>query len=231
MGDESLFSNRQAAGKQLAAALLPYRDENPLILGIPRGGVPVAAEVARWLDAELDVVVARKLGAPDQPELAVGAVTADGGLYINRETVERHEVSEEQLAAVIALETEEARARERRFRGDRPKPRIANRTVIVVDDGLATGATMRATLHAVHAQGPATLVAAIPVGPREAREILGSDVDEVVCLFTPEPFEAVGFYYDDFGTVEDEIVEQILREFWADSDAAPAEHNRVAART
>jgi putative phosphoribosyl transferase len=225
------FPNRQAAGERLAAALLRYQNEDPLILGIPRGGVPVAAAVARRLGSELDVIVARKLGAPAQPELAMGAVTADGGLYVDREIVAELGVTDDQLAAVIARESDEAKARERRFRGGRLKPRVANRTVIVVDDGLATGATMRATLHAIGQQGPAHLVAAVPVGSQHACAALRDEADEVICLSAPEPFWAVGLYYDDFRTVTDETVQRILQEFHAEASASPPSPDRIATRT
>src|SRR5215207_3886511 len=137
------FPNRYEAGNQLAAVLTAYRDSDALVLGVPRGGVIVAAAVARQLGAELDAIISRKIAVPAEPELAMGAVTADGGVYVNERTVAAHDVSGEQLAAAIARETAEAKARQELFRGDRP-PRIANRTVIVVDDGLATGAGMRA---------------------------------------------------------------------------------------
>src|SRR3954453_7507604 len=169
------FADRHAAGMQLAVALEAYRGLDPLVLAIPRGGVPVAAEVARQLGAELDVVITRKLGAPDQPELAMGALTADGGLYVNQDVVSGHEVSDEQLAAVIARETEQATTRDTYFRGERPPPRISNRIVIVIDDGLATGATMRATLRALRLHHPARLVAAVPVGADDGCEDLRSD--------------------------------------------------------
>jgi putative phosphoribosyl transferase len=212
-GDASMFSDRQAAGERLAVALLRYWDEDPLILGIPCGGVQVAAVVAQRLGAELDVVIARKVGVPDVPELAMGAVTAAGVQHIEQEIVARRGITEQQLAAAIARETEEAKAREERFRGGRPQPRIAHRTVIVVDDGIATGATLRATLQAVRAQGPARLVAAVPVGPHNAHEVLQGDAEDVVCLYEQEPFEAVGVSYEDFGQVTDETVERILRKF------------------
>jgi putative phosphoribosyl transferase len=206
--------------------LLPYKDEDPLILGIPRGGVPVAAAVAGRLGAELDVVVARKLGAPVQPELAMGAVTADGGLYIDEQLCAELGVTEDQLAAVIARETEEAKARERRFRGQRPKPRIAKRTVIVVDDGLATGATMRAAVRAVRKQGPARLVIAVPVGSVHARDALKNEADDLICLAAPEPFWAVGLAYDDFQPVTDETVQDLLQAFHSGDRVAPTSANR-----
>ncbi len=215
------FPDRQAAGKQLAAVLLAYRDVAPLVLGIPRGGVPVAAEVARRLGAELDVVTTRKLGAPAEPELAIGAVTADGGIYVDEETVARNEVTSEQLADVIARESAEARALEERFRGARPPRAIAGRTVIVVDDGLAMGSTMRATLRGLRARQPARLIAAVPVGMRDTCDELQNDADEVVCLVTPESMSTVGAFYDDFQQVADETVHQILRDFASDGSVQP----------
>jgi putative phosphoribosyl transferase len=212
----------------LAEALDVYRDQQPLVLAIPRGGVPVAAEVAHHLGTELDVVITRKLGVPDEPELAMGALTADGGLYVNQDTVTGHEVSDEQLAAVIAHETEQARARERYFRGERPRPQINNRTVIVIDDGLATGSTMRATLRALRLHHPARLIAAMPIGSVDGCEDLRGDADEVVCLYEPEPFMSVGTHYGDFRAPEDEEVRQILQSFAtggdqeADSQLPPA---------
>src|SRR3954451_24386655 len=172
------FANREAAGARLAEALEAYRGQDPLVLAIPRGGVPVAAEVARHLGAELDVVLTRKLGVPAEPELAMGALTADGGLYVNQDTVTGHEVSAEQLADGISRETEAAVARERYFRGERPQPRISHRVIIVIDDGLATGATMRATWQALRLHHPARLVAAVPVGSDDGCADLRSDADD-----------------------------------------------------
>ena len=207
------FADRQDAGASLAEALYIYRDQQPLILAIPRGGVPVAAEVARRLGAELDVVITRKLGVPAEPELAMGALTADGGLYVNQDTVTGHEVSAEQLAAVIARETAAAMTRERYFRGERPQPRIGNRTVIVIDDGLATGATMRATLRALRLHHPSRLVAAVPVGSDDGCADLRSDADDVICLYEPDPFSSVGTHYGDFKAPDDEEVRRILHDF------------------
>jgi predicted phosphoribosyltransferase len=204
------FPNRQAGGDRLAAALSKYRDKHPLVLAIPRGGIPVAAAVARQLDAEMDVVITRKLEVPGEPGLAMGAVTADGALYIIEEIVAAHGVSPEQLADVIARESAKARAQEQRLRGQRPAREIANRTVIVVDDGLATGATMMATLHALHSRRPAWLVAAAPVGSREACHDLGTAADDVVCLYAPEPFSAVSLHYQDFQAPDEETLRGIL---------------------
>lgn len=204
------FRDRADAGARLAERLESYRGQDALVLGIPRGGVPVAAEVARRLDAELDVLVARKLGAPYQPELALGAVTADGGRFLNAEIVSELEVSDAHLARVTAAEMAEAQRRQQRFRGPRPAPRVAGRVVLLVDDGLATGATMRAAVRAVRAQGPARLVVAVPVGSHQACAALRAEADAVVSLYEPEPFLAVGLYYEHFAPTEDHEVRRLL---------------------
>jgi len=209
------YKNRVDAGRQLADALAKYRGTGTLVLGIPRGGVSVAAEVARGLGAELDVIVARKLGAPLQPELALGAMTANGGLFLNYEVIADAGVTDDVLNAIIARESAEARRREERFRGPKPGPAVAGRAVIIVDDGLATGATMRAAVQSVRKRGPDKLVVAVPVGSEEACTALREEADEVVCLLTPEPFWAVGLYYEDFSAVEDAEVTALLQAFQA----------------
>jgi putative phosphoribosyl transferase len=201
-GRYRLFSDRREAGARLAEALDGYRGKGVLVLGIPRGGVPVAAEVAHRLEAELDVVVARKLGAPISRELAIGAVTANGGRFLNEERV-------------AAEEMDEAHRRETRFRGGRSMASLAGRTVIIVDDGLATGATMRAAVRAVRKHQPARLVVAVPVGSREACAAVGREADEVVCLDQPVPFFAVGAFYEHFEPTEDAEVERILEQWHA----------------
>src|SRR2546427_8487177 len=184
-GPEPIFRDRRDAGRALAARLERYRGWDALVLGLPRGGVVVAAEVARQLDAELDVVVARKLGAPISPEVAIGAVTASGERVLNEDLIRELDVSEAYLSGVTALEQREARRREVWLRGNRPPPRIAGRTVIVVDDGLATGATMRAALRSVRNPAPTRLVVAVPRGPREACAARRGEADEVVCRHAP----------------------------------------------
>ena len=213
LGSEALFRDRQDAGRALAARLERYRGWDPVVLGLPRGGVVVAAQVARRLDAELDVVVARKLGAPISPEVAIGAVTASGDRVLNEELMRELNVSEGYLSRVTAVEQREARRREARLRGNRPPPWIAGRTVIVVDDGLATGATMRAALRSVRTQSPAHLVVAVPVGSREGCEALRTEADEVVCLHAPASFNAVGSYYLKFDQTSDDEVRRLLQEF------------------
>jgi putative phosphoribosyl transferase len=216
-----LFRDRREAGARLADALEEYRGKDVLVLGIPRGGVPVAAEVARRLEGELDVVVARKLGAPVSRELAIGAVTANGGRFLNEELIGQLGVSDAYLDRVTAEEMAEARRREERFRGPHRMGRVADRTVVVVDDGLATGATMRAAVRSLRKQQPAKLVVAVPVGSREACAALREEADEVVCLHEPEPFFAVGAFYEHFAATEDTEVQEILHEWRA--DRRPAE--------
>jgi predicted phosphoribosyltransferase/dienelactone hydrolase len=207
----ALFRDRRDAGAQLGARLTEqYKGRDVLVLGIPRGGVPVADEIARQLNAELDVVVARKLGAPGYAELAIGAVTANGGRFLNDDVIRELAVSENYLRSVTAEQQEEAGRREKLFRQGRPPADFRGRAVIIADDGLATGATMRAAVRSVR-QGNATrVVVAVPVGSEQACAALGREADEVVCLFAPEPFWAVGFYYEQFGQTEDSEVQQIL---------------------
>ncbi len=204
------FANRAAAGDVLADALTYYRGADVLVLGLPRGGVPVAARVAEALNAELDVIVARKLGSPVSAELAIGAITADGERFLNEGLISELAVSETYLSAVTDMERKEAQKREAQFRGMRPAPRIAGRIVILVDDGLATGATMHASVRSVRNQAPAHVVVAVPVGSHEACEALAAEADEVVCPWRPEPFGAVGTYYQNFAQTTDEEVRQVL---------------------
>lgn len=212
------FPDRRVAGETLAGALQGFGARDTLVLGIPRGGVIVAAEVARRLQAELDAVVSRKLEAPGSPELAMGAVTAGGGIDIAERTVASHDVMPVQLQEAISRGVADALARQSRFRGQRPSPRVANRTVIVVDDGLATGATMRAALREVRAAGPAFLVAAVPIGDPEAWAELQEFADAVVCLVKPPSFSAVGCHYDDFRAPDDETVQHLLQNLPARDD-------------
>ncbi len=214
------FQDRIDAGRVLAGRLAPYRGKDVLVLGIPRGGMLVAAEVSRRLEGELDVLVARKLGAPGQPELAIGAVTANGGEFVNEELVGYLGVSSAYLQRVKQEQMAEAHRREALFRGARPVERIRDRIVILVDDGLATGATMRAAVRSVRKHGPALLVVAAPVGSREACAALRGEADEVVCPRVPEYFGAVGYFYENFEPTEDSEVETILREFCAPRGAA-----------
>jgi predicted phosphoribosyltransferase len=216
--NDVFFLDRRDAGRALAAALERFHGEDVLVLGLPRGGVPVAAEVARALDGELGVIVARKLGSPVSAELAIGAITADGDRVLNEDVIRDLRVSDAYIEAVSSVQRAEARRREDLFRAGRPAPRIAGRIVILVDDGLATGATMRAAVRAVRRQAPARLVVAVPVGAPQACDALRSEADDVVALGEPEYFAAVGSFYRDFRQVEDDEVRHLLDEH----AAAPA---------
>jgi len=206
------FRNREDAGNRLSGLLAAYKPANPLVLGLARGGVPVAAAVARALDGELDVLVVRKLGSPMSEELAIGAVTAGGGRVLNDRMIRDLGISEAYVERETKAQMAEAARREGRYRGGSSPLGIAGRTVILVDDGLATGATMLAAVRWVRARKPSRLVVAVPVGSRDACAMLRTEADAVVCLAAPEPFWAVGVYYVDFGQVEDEAVERLLRE-------------------
>ena len=206
-----LFRDRTEAGQVLANRLVPYANRpDVLVLALPRGGVPVAYEVARMLHAPLDVFLVRKLGVPGHEELAMGALASGGARVLNEEVVRGLHISEEVIAAVAEREQEELARRERLFRGERPAPDVRGRTVILVDDGLATGSTMRAAIAALRQQGPARIVVAVPVGAYETCAELQMEADEVVCARTPEPFHAVGLWYDDFTQTTDEEVHELL---------------------
>lgn len=205
------FRDRMDAGRQLARALAGYTGRpDVLVLGLPRGGVPVAYEVARALGAELDVFLVRKLGLVGHEELAMGAIASGGIRVLNEQVTEALRVSDEVIDAVEERERRELERREREYRGDRPFPDVTGRTVILVDDGLATGATMRAAARAIEARDPARLVVAAPVAAPETCEALREQVDEVVCVLTPEGFHAVGLWYDDFRPTSDEEVRACL---------------------
>ena len=207
-----LFRDRAEAGRVLADALAEYRGTNPVVLAIPRGGVPVAAEVARELDGTLDIVVARKLGAPGAPELAIGAVTANGGRFINDGIIRELGVPPRYVDAVTSTERTKAQRQEVQLRGVRPRVPLTGRVVILVDDGLATGATMRAAVRSVRNQRAGELIVAVPVGAPSACAVMRTEADYVVCPYEPELFRAVGFFYEDFGPVDDAVVRQLLVE-------------------
>jgi len=222
--EDVTFKNRKDAGRRLAARLLPYKAENPVVLVLPRGGVPVGYEVAAALDAPLDVIVVRKLGAPDQPELGIGAVV-DGDhpqSVLNEEVLRTLRVSQAYLSREVALELAEIRRRQELYRGGRPPVNVAGRTVIVVDDGIATGGSMRAALRGVRRNNPKRLVLAVPVAPPDTIESLRPEVDEVVCLGTPLLFAAVGQFYEDFRQTTDEEVVRLLEAARQRHDAAGA---------
>ena len=215
-----MFADRREAGRLLAQALIHHAGTNALVLGLPRGGVPVADEVARVLGGTLDVWVVRKLGAPMQPELGMGAIAEGPAVVIDRSTVRLLGISSAQLLAVARREMVEVRRRVERFRGGRPAPALGGRTVILVDDGIATGGTMRAAIRAVKKRGPAQLVVAVPVAAPDSVATLRREVDEVVCLHEPEHLHAIGLWYEDFRQVPDEEVSRILERFVAETARA-----------
>ncbi|MFJ6780982.1 phosphoribosyltransferase family protein [Streptomyces yangpuensis] len=217
-----LFTDRADAGERLAAALRPLQEERPVVLGLPRGGVPVAFPVARALGAPLDVIVVRKLGVPHHRELGFGAIGEGGVRVISDDIVRSSRVTREDLEAVERAEEAELARRARRFRGDRPRVDLAGRTVIVVDDGIATGATAAAACQVVRAQGAARVVLAVPVAPPDAVARLREETDEVVCLSAPRAFRAVGEWYRDFSQTSDEEVVSLLARAAAGSRPARA---------
>jgi predicted phosphoribosyltransferase len=205
------FKDRRDAGRALAQALVAWRGQpDLLVLGLPRGGLPVAWEVAQFLNAPLDVLVVRKLGFPGQEEYAMGAI-ASGGVRVMADPSAGWPVSHKALEAVVAREQAELSRREQRYRGDRPPLALAGRAVLLVDDGLATGATMHAAVMAARAGGPRRIGVAVPVAAREAVRKLGAVADEVVSVLTPEDFQAVGLWYADFDQTSDEEVCRLLQ--------------------
>jgi predicted phosphoribosyltransferase/dienelactone hydrolase len=220
------FRDRREAGEKLAAALLPMKLVKPVVLGIPRGGVPLAAEVARALSGDLAVVVARKLGAPGNPELAIGATTETGVSYVNDALARQCGADAGYLKAETRRQVREAHRREQMFNSHR-RPPVRGRTVIVVDDGVATGATAIAAVRSIRAEGAARVILAIPVGPPGMVERLGDEADEVVCLEADPGFFAVGQYYEDFRQVSDEDVSRLLASFPAARPGEAAAERRV----
>ncbi|SRR5690606_22399664 len=213
------FRNREDAGRRLAAELRAYAAERPVVLALPRGGVPVGYEVARALAAELDVWIVRKLGVPWYPELGVGAVAEGGYIHLTDAVLRRIGLSEDQLARLIDTKQREVKERVRRFRGERPGPRLRDRTVILVDDGIATGGTVRAAIHSIRAQAPKRLVLAIPVAAPDTVAALSAEVDRVVCLLTPIDLSAIGLWYQDFRQLSDDEVVEILERARSEREA------------
>jgi predicted phosphoribosyltransferase len=209
---EPIFRNRSHAGSWLAEHLRRFRGPETVVLGIPRGGVIVAAEIARSLGAKLDVAIARKLPAPGQPEVAIGAVTPAGGLFLDAEAIHWLGVGDPYLRGVIARERAEAERRERAFRATVPAESITGKVAIVVDDGLATGATMRAAVRALRQATPRRLIVAAPVGSPEACHALRSEADEVVCPVEVPDFGAVGRFYENFTQTSDAEVLDALEQ-------------------
>ena len=205
------FQDRTEAGRVLADKLVSYAGRSDvLVLGLPRGGVPVAFEVARALDAPLDVCVVRKLGAPGHEELAMGAIASGGAWVLDRETTSALKISGRVLKEVAEREIQELRRRERAYRGDLPRVEVRGLTVILVDDGIATGSTMRAAIRALRRREPARIIAAAPMAAPQAVEELEGEADEVVCCIAPDPFLAVGFWYRDFAQTSDQEVRALL---------------------
>lgn len=200
------FADRTEAGRQLAKRLAHLRGQPVVVLGLPRGGVPVAAEVARAIAAPLDVIVVRKLGVPFQPELAMGAVGEEGARVIDAEVVRLARVSAEELSAIEARERSEVDRRARSYRAGRNRMSLVGRIAVIVDDGIATGATARAACQVARALGAARVVLATPVAPPDWQHRIGSDADEMVSVATPMPFFAIGEFYDDFSQTTDEAV-------------------------
>jgi predicted phosphoribosyltransferase len=206
-----MFRDRREAGQLLAAALSRYAGRpDVVVLALPRGGVPVAYEVAQALGAPLDVFVVRKLGVPGHEELAMGAVATPGVRVLNEEVVRGLGIPARMIEAVAAREQAELARRERLYRGDRPAVDVHGRTVILVDDGLATGASIHAAIQALRQRQPARIVVAVPIAAPDRCEALKDQVDDVVCAVTPEPFHAVGLWYDDFSQTTDDEVRELL---------------------
>ena len=212
------FKNRTDAGRRLAKALTQYKSLRPVVLALPRGGVPVAAEVAAALEAPLDLVLVRKVGVPNQPELAMGAVT-DGAqpmVVRNSEIIEACSVSAQEFDAVASEELAEIERRRRRYIGDRTRAEVEGKVAIIIDDGIATGATTLAAIQAVRSRKPKELVLAVPVAPLDTVKKLHSEVDAIVCLDTPEELGAIGYFYRDFHQIGDEEVIATLKRFRKD---------------
>ena len=216
------YTNRREAGRLLADILRrSYGGRSDLlVLALPRGGVPIGVEIARGLDVPLDILLVRKLGVPGHDELAMGAIASGGVRVLNRSVLGHLGIEEDSIEAVTARERRELERRERSYRGERPQPSISARCVVLVDDGLATGSTMKAAAAAVRQGSPSRIVVAVPVAPPDTVEGLRREVEDVVCPLTPEPFGGVGAWYDDFRQVPDDEVRQLLEESWAQRDQA-----------
>lgn len=209
----SLFRDRRDAGRQLAAHLTAYANRaGVLVLALPRGGVPVAYEVALALGAPLDLFLVRKLGVPGHEELAMGAIAMGGVRVLNPDVVQTLHISEAVIERIALAEQQELERRARLYRGDQPPPNVQGRTLILVDDGLATGSTMRAAIAALRQLDPAAIVVAVPTASLETCDALRDEADDIICAFTPHPFRAVGLWYEDFAQTSDEEVQHLLQE-------------------
>lgn len=215
------FENRIQAGRLLAQALAKYANRpDVIVLALPRGGVPVGFEVAQTIGASLDIMLVRKLGTPGHEELAMGAIASGGVSVLNSDLIARLHIGPELIEAATKIEQQELERRERAYRGDHPSPVVQNRHVILVDDGLATGASMRAAVAALKQRHPASIVVAIPVAPPDTVEMLREEADKVICLAMPEPFLAVGRWYEDFSQTSDEEVKSLLALAWTTESAS-----------
>ena len=206
------FSNRLDAGKRLASALKDFRGKNAVVLAIPRGGVVVAYEIAKELNLPLDVIIPRKIGAPDNPELAIGAMTEDGTIIIDKNLVAYLGVPESYIEEESERQKHEIERRLKNYRSSEPYPNLKGKEVIIVDDGIATGSTMKAALASVKNKGAKTVTIAVPVGPPETIRELEKQADRVECLYTPEYFAAIGQFYRDFEQTSDEEVTELLKQ-------------------
>ncbi len=204
------FVNRTEAGKKLAAILMDT-GKNAIILAIPRGGVVIGFQIAQSLGAKLDIVIARKIGAPGNPELAIGAVAEDGNAILDDSMIRMLQVSKSYIKEETERQKIEIKRRLQRYRGDLPYPDLANREVILVDDGVATGATLKAALLSIRMKGARVVIVAVPVGPKDTIAALKKMADRVVCLYTPDPFYAIGEFYQDFEQIEDTEVIRLLK--------------------
>lgn len=207
------FRDRREAGQYLSDRLRGYRGRpDVIVLALPRGGVPVAAEVARELGAPLDVFLVRKVGLPGHEEFAMGAIASGGTVMINEDVTHTYRVPDQLVQAAVEKERRELERREQRYRGSRPHPDLTDKVVILVDDGLATGSSMRAAVKAVRGHRPREIIVAVPVAPAETCEALAAEVDHVYCGLTPDPFYAVGLWYEDFSQASDDEVTAVLDE-------------------
>lgn len=217
---EVSFKNRVEAGQMLANKLTMYANQKPLVLGLPRGGVPVAYEVAKALKAPLDVYVVRKLGTPGQEELAMGAIATGGVRVLNQSVIEALQISEEAIETETRNESQEVERRERRYRGERPPLDVSNRPVLLIDDGIATGSTIKAAIAALKKQKAGRIVVGVPVAPAATIEELKKEVDEVICVSAPKIFFAISTWYDEFPQVSDEEVRDLLEQSEVPREAA-----------
>lgn len=213
--ENRIYADRRDAGRALAPEIQGCELHDPIVLGLPRGGIPVAYEIALALDAPLDVLVVRKLGVPFQPELALGAIASGQVRVLNEQLLEQIPGLDEALIEEItARETKELTRREKLYRGERPYPELRDRDVVVVDDGMATGSTMRAAAEAVQSRDPAKVLIAVPTASAGAVALVADIVDQVICLDTPSPFFAVGYFYRNFGQTTDDEVRRLLHDAW-----------------